>query len=239
MTASGDNHLLETFRSAMVPIHPAGYPFIAAFAVPTVVFFLLWPPLGWLSLLLTTWCVYFFRNPARHVPRRPGLLVAPADGVVQSVTEAAPPAELGLGPQARRRVSIFLSIFDVHVNRVPAEGTVEAVVRRPGRFFNARLDKASEENERVGVVLRLPNGEQVAVVQIAGLVARRIVCDLRAGQPVERGERYGLIRFGSRTDVYLPPGVAPLVAPGQRSVGGETVIADLAGSEGPRLAVER
>ncbi len=237
MTAPGDNHLLETIRAVvMVPLHPAGRPFVAAFAVVTLLLFVLWVPLGWIGLIATIWCVYFFRNPRRAVPLRPGLVVAPADGIVQKVMPAVPPPELGLGPARRIRVSIFLNVFDVHVNRVPVAGTTTAVAYRPGRFLNASLDKASEENERCGVAIQLADGRDLGVVQIAGLVARRIICELKPGQPVETGEVYGLIRFGSRTDLYLPEGVVPLVAVGQRMVGGETVIADLLSDEPARLA---
>jgi phosphatidylserine decarboxylase len=238
--APGDNHLLETIRAVLlVPLHPAGRPFVAAFAAVTIALFFLWAPLGWAGLVLTLWCVYFFRHPPRTVPTRAGLVVAPADGRVQAVGPAVPPAELGLGPAPRTRISIFLNVFDVHVNRVPAGGVVTAVAYRPGRFLNASLDKASEENERCGVAIGLPDGRSMGLVQIAGLVARRIICELKPGQPVETGETYGLIRFGSRTDLYLPDGTAPLVAVGQRMVGGETVVADLASAEPARVGEVR
>ena len=182
------------------------------------------------------WCYYFFRDPVRATPVRDGLVVSPADGVVSLIEPAVPPAELGLGPAALTRVSVFMSVFNCHVNRAPAEGTVTAVAYRPGKFLNASLDKASSDNERNGLAIRLPDGRQVAVVQIAGLVARRIMCWVDKGAQLRTGERFGLIRFGSRLDVYLPEGVAPLVAVGQTMVAGETVLADLSGDEPARPA---
>lgn len=236
MSGKDDPHLWHTIRGALVPIHPAGYPFIATFAVVTVILFLIWEPLGWLGVLLTAWCVYFFRHPPRVTPARPDLVVAAADGVVQTIVQAVPPAELGLGDKPLTRVSIFLSVFNVHVNRIPADGAVVDVKYRPGKFLNANLEKASEENERCAVSLRLPDGRMLVFVQIAGLIARRIICDLSAGQPVVAGETYGLIRFGSRTDIYLPDGVEPLVSVGQTMIGGETVLADLSATAVRRIA---
>lgn len=228
MNGRDDPHLLHTIRGVLVPIHPAGYPFIGVFAVATVMLFMVWEPLGWLGVLATAWCIYFFRHPPRVTPSRPDLVVAPADGVVQMLVQATPPAELGLGNRPLTRISIFLNVFNVHVNRVPADGAVIDVKYRPGKFLNANLEKASEENERSAVSLRLPDGRILVFVQVAGLVARRIICDLSPGQPVVAGETYGLIRFGSRTDIYLPDGVEPLVSVGQTMIGGETVLADLA-----------
>ncbi|MCG8358054.1 MAG: phosphatidylserine decarboxylase [Kiloniellales bacterium] len=219
----------------LVPIHKAGWPLIGVFFAVAVVLGFLWEPLFWLGLVATAWCVYFFRDPPRTVPLRAGLVVSPADGRVQAVGSAVPPPELELGDQPLPRISIFLNIFDVHVNRVPVDGRVTAVDYRPGTFVNAALDKASEENERQAVRVETADGQALGFVQIAGLVARRIVCDLESGQMVRAGERYGLIRFGSRADIYLPEGVAPLVAVGQRAVAGETVLADLASDEGQRL----
>jgi phosphatidylserine decarboxylase len=190
--------------------------------------------LGWLGALATAWCAFFFRDPDRVTPLREHLVVSPADGLVQAIQPAVPPAELAMPSGSRIRISIFLNIFDVHVNRVPTDGTVTRLAYRPGKFFNAALDKASELNERQSVHLTCRDGRELGFVQIAGLVARRIRCDLREGQSVRAGERFGLIRFGSRLDVYLPPGVHPLVTVGQRMVGGETVIADLASDEQPR-----
>lgn len=223
--------MLETF---LKPMHREGRRFVAVFAAATVVLFLLWEPLGWVGVGLTVWCYYFFRDPRRVTPEREGLLVSPADGIVSQIGAAVPPAELGMGPAALIRISVFMSVFNCHVNRAPIGGTVGAVAYRPGKFLNASLDKASEENERNALRIDLPDGRQVAVVQIAGLVARRIVCFTAPGARLRTGERFGLIRFGSRLDVYLPDGVAPLVAVGQTMVAGETVVADLAGDEPPR-----
>jgi phosphatidylserine decarboxylase len=215
----------------LVPIHPDGWRFIGIFALVALLLWWLWTPLGLLGLVATLWCIYFFRDPPRVTPVRAGLVVSPADGFVQSVEPAPPPPELGLSSAPRPRVSVFMNVFDVHVNRVPVDGTVAALHYRPGKFVNASLDKASEDNERQAVLLRAGDGREFVLVQIAGLVARRIKCGLVSGQAVRAGERFGIIRFGSRVDVYLPEGVAPLVAPGQRAIAGETVIADLAASE--------
>lgn len=189
---------------------------------------------GWVGVGLTVWCYYFFRDPPRTVPVREGLIVSPADGVVSQVEPAHPPPELEMGPEPMTRVSVFMSVFDCHVNRASIGGRIARVAYRPGRFFNAALDKASDKNERNGIVLELDDGRRLAIVQIAGLVARRILCHVREGQQMRTGERFGMIRFGSRLDVYLPEGVAPLVAPGQKMIAGETVIADLLTSEPPR-----
>ncbi len=212
--------------SVIVPIHPDGRRFIALFAAAALGLSLLAWPLGVLGAVLTAWCTYFFRDPHRVTPIREGLFISPADGLVQAVDSAAPPPELGMGDGPRRRIGIFMNVFDVHVNRIPCDGTVERTAYRPGKFLNASLDKASEDNERQSIRLRRPDGSNVAVVQIAGLIARRIRCDVRDGQTMRAGERIGLIRFGSRVDVYLPPGVEPTVAEGQRTIAGETVLAD-------------
>lgn len=233
------SEIAYTVRSVVVPIHPEGWRFIPVFAAVTLLVGWFWPPFLVPGGLLTAWCVYFFRNPERVTPARDGLVVSPADGVVQMVQAAPPPAELEMGDAPRPRISIFMNVFDVHVNRVPADGTVEALSYRPGRFFNASLDKASEHNERQSVRLRLRDGRDIAFVQIAGLVARRILCRLGEGQAVKAGERFGMIRFGSRVDVYLPEGVPPLVCEGQTAVAGETVIADLASAEAAREGVQR
>lgn len=225
---------MSALDTVLVPINRAGWPFIAIFAVVTAVLAFVAEPLGWIGAIATAWCAYFFRDPDRVVPARDGLLVAPADGTVQMIVPAVPPRELGMGDEPRVRVSIFLNVFDVHINRTPAAGTVETVAYHPGKFLNAALDKASEENERAAVRMRLDDGRDVAFVQIAGLVARRIICRLENGQRVAAGERYGLIRFGSRTDLFLPPGVQPQVIVGQKTIGGETVIADLTSTEPPR-----
>ncbi|MDA8252657.1 MAG: phosphatidylserine decarboxylase [Rhodospirillales bacterium] len=219
--------LAANTRLLFAPPHPAGRPFLIGGGVVFLVGLLLAGWLAWLGLLFVLFCLYFFRDPERVAPGRPGLLLAPADGHVVSVAPALPPPELGLGVVPRWRVGIFLSLFDVHVNRVPADGTVTRIAYRHGRFLNASLDKASAENERNALAIRLPDGREIAVVQIAGLVARRIVCDVREGDAVQAGGRFGIIRFGSRTDLYLPEGVRPLVAEGQTMIGGETVIADV------------
>ncbi len=226
-------------KSVLVPIHRAGWPFVGGFFALAVILSVVWEPLFWLGLLATAWCIYFFRDPPRVTPTRAGLVVSPADGRVQMITKATAPSELDLGEAPLTRISIFLNIFDVHINRVPVDGTVTALHYHSGAFLNAALDKASEENERQSIALETPDGARLAVVQIAGLVARRIVCDLREGQQLRAGERFGLIRFGSRVDVFLPDGVAPLVAVGQRAVGGETVLADLTSDEAQRLGEER
>jgi phosphatidylserine decarboxylase len=209
-----------------VPIHPQGYPFIGGFALASLILFWIWTPLGWLGTLLTLWCAYFFRDPPRVTPVRDGIVVSPADGRVSRVTSAAPPDELGLGNKPLARISIFMSVFDCHVNRSPAAGRIERIVYRAGKFLNADLDKASEDNERNALVIATA-GARIGVVQIAGLIARRIVSFKREGEMVGAGERFGMIRFGSRLDVYLPEGVKPLVAEGQISIAGETVLADL------------
>ena len=213
----------ETF---LKPMHPEGSRFVALFAALTLGLFLLWEPLGWIGLGLTVWCYYFFRDPERVTPARPGVIVSPADGIVSLIEPAVPPAELGLPDAPLTRVSVFMSVFNCHVNRAPVAGVVKTVAYRPGKFLNASLDKASADNERNGIVIGMEDGRDLAVVQIAGLVARRIVCFVRAGDSLARGERFGLIRFGSRLDVYLPEGVTPLVRVGQTMVAGETVIAE-------------
>jgi phosphatidylserine decarboxylase len=223
--------MLETF---LPPMHPEGRKFVAVFAAITLVLFLICKPLGWIGVGLTVWCYYFFRDPVRSVPLRDGLIVSPADGVISLIEPAVPPEGLGFGPTPLTRVSVFMSVFNCHVNRAPVEGTVGAVVYRSGRFFNASLDKASEENERNALRIDLADGRSIAVVQIAGLVARRIVCFVQPGKHLRSGERFGLIRFGSRLDVYLPDGVEPMVTLGQTMVAGESIIADLAGQEPAR-----
>jgi phosphatidylserine decarboxylase len=218
--------IVNSIRSQLAPIHPEGYPFIGGFALVSLVLFILWAPLGWLGTLATIWCAYFFRDPVRVTPIADGLVVAPADGRVSLVTHAVPPPELALGTTALPRVSIFMSVFDCHVNRSPVTGRVERIAYTAGKFFNADLDKASEHNERNAVAIATEHG-RIGVVQIAGLIARRIVCWSKQGQQMAAGERIGMIRFGSRVDVYLPAGTVPLVAEGQTSLAGETVIADL------------
>jgi phosphatidylserine decarboxylase len=219
----------ETIRRQFSPIHPEGYPFIGGFALASLILFWIATPLGWVGVIATLWCVYFFRDPQRLTPIREGVIVSPADGRISQIAAAAPPAELELGVMPRTRISIFMSALDVHVNRSPVTGTIERIAYRPGKFINADLDKASEENERNGFVIRNEAG-RTAVVQIAGLIARRIVCFAREGQQVHAGDRIGLIRFGSRVDVYLPDGARPLVAEGQTALAGETPLADTLGT---------
>lgn len=225
--------------SVLVPIAREGRPFVAIGVVLALVLLWFGPWTGAIGIALAGWVAYFFRDPPRIVPTREGLLVSPADGIVSLITEALPPAELNLGTEPLTRVSVFLNVFDVHINRSPIAGTVERVAYHAGKFLNASLDKASVDNERNGLAIKIADGRMIGVVQIAGLVARRIVCHAREGQYLKTGERFGLIRFGSRTDVFLPKGVSPLVAVGQRMLGGETVIADLVASEGPRRGEER
>lgn len=225
--------------SVLVPIAREGRPFVAIGVVLALVLIWLGPWTGAVGIALAGWVAYFFRDPPRTVPTREGLVVSPADGIVSMITEALPPPELNLGAEPLTRVSVFLNVFDVHINRSPVAGTVERVAYHPGKFLNASLDKASTDNERNGLAIKLADGRMIGVVQIAGLIARRIVCHARDGQHLKTGERFGLIRFGSRTDLFLPKGVNPLVAVGQRMIGGETVMADLASTEGPRRGEER
>ncbi|RWR47688.1 phosphatidylserine decarboxylase [Sinirhodobacter ferrireducens] len=228
--------MLSTF---IKPMHPEGRKFVAIFAGITLVLFLIWGPLGWLGTGLTVWCYYFFRDPVRVTPAREGLMVSPADGVVSLLEPAVPPAELGLGDAPMTRVSVFMSVFNCHVNRLPLAGRITRIAYRPGKFLNASLDKASSDNERNGLAVETADGRRYGVVQIAGLVARRILCEVKEGQALMTGARFGLIRFGSRLDIYLPEGVNPLVCIGQTMVAGETVIADLASDEAARTGGER
>jgi phosphatidylserine decarboxylase len=218
--------IYNSIRSQLSPVHPLGYPFIGGFALASLILVWLWPPLGWLGTVATAWCAYFFRDPVRVTPLRAGLVVAPADGRVSRVVNALPPAELGLSANPLPRISIFMSVFDCHVNRSPVAGRIERMVYRAGRFISADLDKASDENERNCFIIAGPSA-RIGVVQIAGLIARRIVPFVQEGQAVSAGDRIGMIRFGSRVDVYLPEGGRPLVAEGQTAIAGETVLADL------------
>jgi phosphatidylserine decarboxylase len=217
--------IVASIRGQLAPIHRQGYLFIAVSAVVSAALFFVVAPLGWLGTVVTAWMVYFFRDPPRVTPLADGLFVAPADGRVSGVTRALPPIELGLGDRALPRISIFMSVFDCHINRSPMAGRIERIVYRPGKFFNADLDKASEENERNAFIITGATG-RIAVVQVAGLIARRIVTFAHEGQNIGAGERIGMIRFGSRVDVYLPDHVVPLVSAGQTALAGETVIAD-------------
>jgi phosphatidylserine decarboxylase len=215
----------STFR-----VRPEGRIFIAGFLAGALLLFLFADLLGWIGLILTVWCAYFFRDPDRVTPIEAGLVIAPADGVVQEIVEAPPPGELGMSDQPMKRVGIFMNVFDCHVNRAPIAGVIVGSAYRPGAFFNASLDKASEDNERRALRMRASDGTEIAVVQIAGLVARRILCWTADGEELDAGERYGMIRFGSRVDVYLPTSARVLAIAGQRAVAGETVIAMLNGA---------
>ncbi len=229
--------LSETLRTVVAPPHPAGRPFIGCGILLALLGLFVGAWLFWLGMLFLLFCLYFFRDPERVAPGRAGAVLAPADGHVVSVMPAVPPAELGLGDAPRWRVATFLSVLDVHVNRVPYDGVVTRIAYRHGAYVNASLDKASDVNERNALAIRLADGRTMAVVQIAGLIARRIVCTVREGDTVRGGERFGIIRFGSRTDLYLPEGVMPLVSEGQTMIGGETVLAELGRTEAVPMEV--
>ena len=223
---------MELIKNFIPPIHKEGFIFIIIFLIVTLALSYCSNFLGTLGLVASIWCFFFFRDPARIVPIGDNLIISPADGVVQKIEQVSPPSNLGMNSESVTRVSIFLNVFNVHVNRVPASGVIKKLYYHPGKFFNASLDKASEFNERQEVLMVMDNGKEVAFSQIAGLIARRIVCDLKEGQTIKAGERFGIIRFGSRMDVYLPKGVSPLVAVGQTMIGGETIIADFSVKEG-------
>ena len=220
--------MLNTF---IKPMHREGIKFILIFCVISLILFFIYIPLGWVGIGLTIWCYYFFRDPKRTIPVRDGLLVSPADGVISLIEKTMPPPELDIEKEELTRISVFMNVFNCHVNRSPIAGKVMEINYRPGKFFNASLDKASVDNERNSLVLQIPDGRQIVVVQIAGLVARRIVSFVKPKQALRIGQRFGLIRFGSRVDIYLPTGVQPLVCIGQTMVSGETVIADLNSKE--------
>lgn len=226
--------IFSSVRRQLTPVHPEGYIFIAGFAVASLILDWFWSPLGWIGGIATLWCAYFFRDPPRVTPMRDGLVISPADGVISSIGFFVPPAELGLGDRAMQRISVFMNVFDCHVNRSPVTGRITRIAYTPGLFLNADLDKASEHNERNALVID-SDGIRVGVVQIAGLVARRIVDWVKEGDPVGTGERFGLIRFGSRVDVYLPLDTQILVGVGQKAVAGETALADLRAAEPARL----
>ena len=226
---------MRTLLSMLAPVHPEGLRFIAVFAGVSFVLFFISSLLGWLGFILTLWCAYFFRDPARVVPQDEGLIVSPADGVVNMISQATPPPELGLGIAPRARISIFMNPLNCHINRLPHSGTIKLSKYRTGRFLSADLDKASETNERQSLLVELPDGRDMVVVQIAGMVARRILCWVEEGEQLKTGERFGLIRFGSRVDVYLPENIMPQVAVGQIAIAGETIIADLNVNEKARL----
>jgi phosphatidylserine decarboxylase len=224
------HNLLDSVTGAFVPVHRDGYKFVFAAALATLLLFLLLPPLGWLGAIATAYCAYFFRDPERVTPGRPGLVVSAADGKITGVGQVAPPSELGLTTPTLARVSVFLSVLDVHIVRAPVAGRVIRTMYVPGKFLNAELDKASEENERLALAIETATGEKIGIVLIAGLIARRIVTFVEQGASVAAGERIGLIRFGSRVDVFLPEGAGALVTVGQTAIGGETVLAEVAGA---------
>ncbi len=221
-------------RQTLAPIHPDGWKFVAAAALASAVLFLVWSPAGWAGLIVTLWIAYFFRDPWRVTPARAGLLISPADGIVVALGPAPPPPELDMGGVPVMRIGIFLNLFDVHIARAPLGGRVMARRYIKGRFVNASLDKASTDNERLAIRMAADGEPDIAFVLIAGLVARRIVCPAYEGQQVAAGERIGLIRFGSRVDIYCPSPYVTLVALGQRMVAGETVLADRLAAEPAR-----
>lgn len=225
--------ILDSMRRVLVPIHKEGYPFIVIALIATLLLGSWWSPLGWIGAILTVWVCYFFRDPPRVTPIREGLIVSPADGRVSLITTAVPPAELNLPHEPMTRISVFMNVFDCHVNRSPVQGRIAQILYTPGLFLNAELDKASEDNERNALVIET-GGTKIGVVQIAGLVARRIVSFVKEGDTLSAGERFGLIRFGSRLDIYLPLSAQVLVGLGQTAISGETVLADLSASEPAR-----
>jgi phosphatidylserine decarboxylase len=227
--------LVNTVRNTLVPVHKEGYPFIAGFFVVSLVLGFLWEPLMWLGFILTAWCAYFFRDPERLTPLDDDLVISPADGRVSSIAMMTPPEELGLGTVPMLRITVFMNVFNCHVNRAPMRGPIRRIAYRAGKFVNAELDKASHENERNGLVIDTAHGE-IGVVQIAGLVARRIVCWSAPNETLQAGERFGLIRFGSRLDVFLPEGAEPRVSLGQTAIAGETVLAEFGSAKGPVIS---
>jgi phosphatidylserine decarboxylase len=224
--------MIDLVRKQLTSIHPEGYIFVAGFVIVTFILGSFSGTLFWIGAVASAWCAYFFRDPVRHTPLDDNLIIAPADGVVCSIGYFAPPLELGLSSEPMPRVSIFMSVFDCHVNRAPVGGRVTKIAYRPGAFLNADLDKASENNERNGLVVE-SGGNRFGVVQIAGFIARRIVCFVRQGEVIGAGDRFGLIRFGSRVDVYLPSAARILVTQGSKAIAGETALAELR-SNAPR-----
>lgn len=222
---------MNMLKIVAVPMHREGRKFVAIFAAITICLALIWEPLFWIGCGATVWCYYFFRDPIRIIPQQEGLILSPADGVVSLVEDVTPPQELALGDEPLQRISVFMNVFNCHVNRAPIAGKVTEVAYHHGKFLNASLDKASEHNERNSLSIEAPDGTRIGVVQIAGLVARRILCFVKPGDTLGAGHRFGLIRFGSRLDIYLPKGVASLVAVGQTAVAGETILADLKGTQ--------
>ena len=231
---TGTMSVINSIQAALVPVHREGWRFVGVFAVVTVLLFWAWEPLGWLGVVATAWCAYFFRDPERVTPLKAGLVISPADGRISAIEQVVPPPELELPREAVTRISVFMNVFDVHVNRAPVEGRIKRLSYVPGLFLNADLDKASADNERQALTLEMADGRHLGVVQIAGLIARRIVKFVDEGDQLFAGQRFGLIRFGSRVDVYLPQGACAIVSIGQRAIAGETVLADLTSSEGER-----
>lgn len=228
--------LFDTIRNTIVPVHKEGYPFVAAFFVGSLVLGWLFEPLFWVGMILTLWCAYFFRDPERVTPQDDDLVISPADGRVSSIRMEVPPEELHLSDEPMLRISVFMNVFDCHINRAPMRGSVVNIAYREGSYLNAELDKASKENERNGLVIETTRNGRIGVVQIAGLVARRILCWTNPSEPLDAGERFGLIRFGSRLDIYLPAGAEPRVSLGQRAIAGETVIAEFNSAKGPVIS---
>ena len=220
---------MNMMKVIVVPMHPEGRKFVAIFAAITAALWLVWEPLFWMGVGMTVWCYYFFRDPVRSVAQKPGLILSPADGVVSLITKTVPPVEMLLGDKPLTRVSVFMNVFNCHVNRAPMAGEVIAITYHHGKFVNASLDKASEHNERNSITIEAVDKTRIGVTQIAGLVARRIVCFTKPGNGLGVGERFGLIRFGSRLDVFLPEGIEPAVGLGQTAVAGETILAHLGG----------
>ena len=220
---------MNMMKVIAVPMHPEGRKFVAIFAAIAAALWLVWGPLFWMGVGVTVWCYYFFRDPVRSVAQKPGLILSPADGVVSLITKTVPPVEMLLGDKPLTRVSVFMNVFNCHVNRAPMAGEVIAITYHHGKFVNASLDKASEHNERNSITIEAADKTRIGVTQIAGLVARRIVCFTKLGNGLSVGERFGLIRFGSRLDVFLPEGIQPTVGLGQTAVAGETILAHLDG----------
>jgi phosphatidylserine decarboxylase len=230
---------MNMMKVIAVPMHPEGRKFVAIFAAIAAVLWLVWEPFFWLGVGMTVWCYYFFRDPVRSVAQKPGLILSPADGVISLITKTVPPIEMLLGKKPLTRVSVFMNVFNCHVNRAPMAGEVIAITYHHGKFVNASLDKASDHNERNSLTIEAADKTRIGVTQIAGLVARRIVCFTKVGNGLTVGERFGLIRFGSRLDVFLPEGIEPAVGLGQTAVAGETVLAHLgeANEEWPTQSV--
>jgi phosphatidylserine decarboxylase len=227
--------LFDTVRNTIVPVHKEGYPFVAAFFVASLILGWIWDPLFWVGMILTLWCAYFFRDPERVTPQDEDLVISPADGRISSIGMFPPPAEMGLGTAPMLRITVFMNVFNCHVNRSPVRGRIREIAYQEGSFLNAELDKASDENERNGLVIETRHGD-IGVVQIAGLVARRIVCWSKVSESLEAGERFGLIRFGSRLDVFLPVEAVARVSLGQTAVAGETVLAEFGSARGPAIS---